>query len=129
MSAADDAAKRLLDLERILAQSRTSESVGGGDVDPVTLHMADVPTERIRRFTTELQSANGDRDEIAAVTMRLLLNDYTTAVAHLRAVARISVARIESALEPIRECQKFLRREEKIEMKKRAAVDDHPAES
>ena len=129
MSAADDAAKRLLDLERILAQSKTSEPASGGDVDPVTLHMADVPVERIRRFTAELQSANGDGDEIAAVTMRLLLNDYANAVAHLRAVARISVARIESALEPIRDCQKFLRREEKLAMKKRAAVDDQSTES
>ena len=119
MSTANDAAKRLLDLERILAEPRKNESQSTGD--PVTLHIADVPVERIRRFITELQSANGDRDEVAAVTMRLLLNDYATAVAHLRAVARISVARIESALEPIRDCQKFLRREEKLEMKKRAA--------
>ena len=103
--------------------------MASGDADPVTLHIADVPVERIRRFTAELQGGNGDRDEIAAVTTRLLLNDYTTAVAHLRAVARISVARIESALEPIRQCQKFLRHEEKIEMKTRAAVDDQPAES
>ena len=128
MSPADDAAKRLLDLERILAQSRGSEPASG-DADPVTLHIADVPVERIRRFTAELQSANGDGDEIAAVTTRLLLNDYTTAVAHLRAVARISVVRIESALEPIRQCQKFLRHEEKIALKRQAAADARPTES
>jgi|KBSSwiStaDraftv2_1062776.scaffolds.fasta_scaffold426088_2 hypothetical protein len=128
MSTANDDAKRLLDLERILAQSRSGESTSG-DADPVTLHIADVPVERIRRFTAELQGANGDRDEIAAVTTRLLLNDYTTAVAHLRAVARISVTRIESALEPIRQCQKFLRHEEKIATKQQAAADRRPAES
>jgi len=125
---AGDARRRLLDLERILAQSR-STGAKAGDADPVTLHLADVPVERIRRFTAELQSADGNRDEITAVTMRLLLNDYSTAVAHLRAVARIAIDKIESAVEPIRDCQKFLRREDKLALKRAAATRDASPES
>jgi hypothetical protein len=129
VSASDTAARRLLDLERILAQSRTQPAATVQDADPVKLHLADVPIERIRRFTAELQSADAERDEVAAITMRLLLNDYAAAVSHLRAVARISVARIDSAVDPIRDCQKFLRREDKLAMKRAANGRDGAAES
>src|SRR5262245_42416584 len=123
MSAREDAARRLLDLERILSQSKT-QATSAGDADPVTLHLADVPTERIRRFTAELQNAGQGDDEVAAVTMRLLLNDYASAVAHLRAVARLAVTRIDTATAPIRECQKFLRREDKLDLKRAARSTD-----
>jgi hypothetical protein len=125
---ASDPGKRLLDLETILAQSR-STAAKPADADPVTLHLADVPIDRIRRFTAELQASDGNRDEVTAITMRLLLNDYSTAVAHLRAVARIAIDKIDSAVEPIRDCQKFLRREEKLDLKRAAATRDASSES
>ena len=123
MSAREDAPRRLLDLERILAQSKT-QTTSAEDADPVTLHLADVPADRIRRFTAELEAARDGDDAVAAVTMRLLLNDYASAVAHLRAVARLAVGRIDVATTPIRECQKFFRREDKLDLKRAARSTD-----
>lgn len=128
MSAQEDTPTRLLNLERILAQSK-NQTTSAGDADPVTLHLASVPTDRIRRFTSELESAGDGDDALAAVTMRLLLNDYASAVAHLRAVARLAVARMDAATTPIRACQKFLRHEDKVTLKHAARSTDDSAAS
>ena len=109
MSPARETAARLLELEQILAQSRNALAADR-DADPVALHLADVPVERMRRFTSVLQQgAGGGNDEIDAVTMRLLLNDYTAAVGHLRAIARVAAAGIDAAAVPVRESQRFVR--------------------
>jgi len=128
VSATRDASERLLEIERILAQSKTAFApAGDADADPVQLHLASVPTERIRQFTAELRARPGiDHDDITVVTMRLLLNDYATAVAHLRAVARLAVSRVEGAAVTIRDSRKQLRREEKLLLKRGMPLDDGP---
>lgn len=61
-----------------------------------------VPLDRIRRLTAELQRASDDDiDEIDAVTMRILLSDYTLTVGHLRAAARLAEQRVIAASVPI----------------------------
>jgi len=124
MSAAPDA-DRLIELERILARSKAGFAAAGDtDADPVLLHLASVPIERIRQFTSELQARpQSGSDDIALVTMRLLLNDYATAVAHLRAVARLAVTRVEKAALDIRDSRKQLRREEKLLIKRSGRPD------
>jgi hypothetical protein len=108
---------RLLELEQILAHSRNALATDR-DADSVALHLADVPSERMRRFTSLLRTgASGDNDAIDAVTMRLLLNDYTAAVGHLRAIARVAAAGIDAAAIPVRESQRFIRLEERREQK------------
>jgi hypothetical protein len=128
MSAREDAPRRLLDLERILAQSKT-QTASAEDADPVMLHLGNVPADRIRRFTAELEGTRDGDDAVAAVTMRLLLNDYASAVAHLRAVARLAIGRIDAATTPIRECQKFMRREDKLDLKRAPRSTDGTATS
>ena len=110
MSAADDLAERLLELDRILSHERAASFSGEGD--PVSMHLDAVPSERIRELTSLLQrrAATGN-DEIDAVAMRLLLNDYTAAVGHLRAVARLAATRIDDAAAPVREAQLFMKRD------------------
>jgi len=105
-----DLFERLREIERILAPGEVVPAPGGGEVDAVALHLADVPSGRIRELTSTLRQRPAETlDEIDAVTMRLLLNDYAVAVAHLRAVARASAARIDAASIPVRESQRFVR--------------------
>ena len=130
---ADDRSERLLELDRILARDRAASFSGDGD--SVALHLGAVPAERIRALTAVLgRSTTGDNDEIDTVEMRLLLNDYTSAVGHLRAVARSAAARIDEAAAPVREAQLFmerdLRREARLELKRerdrRAGLEPPP---
>ncbi len=76
--------------------------------DPADTHLASVPLDRIRRMTAELQQDSGN--DGTATTVSLLLNDYTTAVTHLRAVARLTEERIAAAAGPVRDASKLVRR-------------------
>jgi hypothetical protein len=76
--------------------------------DPADAHLASVPLDRIRRMTAELQQDSGNDNN--ATTVSPLLNDYTTAVTHLRAVARLAEERIAAAAGPIRDASKVVRR-------------------
>jgi hypothetical protein len=124
VSLSRDRAERLIELEQILACSRTTTALSReGDAEPATVHLAGVPDERIQRLTGELRACSDiDHDEIAAITARLLLNDYGTAVGHLRAVARLAVARIDEAAATINDCQESIRREQKLDLKRSGAA-------
>jgi hypothetical protein len=120
-------------LEQILAESNaTLTATRDGTADPADVHLASVPLERIRRTTSELQLGSGiDIDDVDAVTMRLLLNDYTTAVAHLRAVARLTEQHITAATAPIQETRLLVQRQQKLEedAAKRRMLEGGPNES
>jgi hypothetical protein len=130
VSASDDFSARLLELDRILSRERATSFSGEGD--PVSLHLGAVPTERIRALTSVLEpTVDRDNDEIDAIAMRLLLNDYSSAVGHLRAVARSAATRIDDAAVPVREAQLFmkreLRREERVELERAQRAPVEPA--
>ena len=73
-----------------------------------------MPLERISRLTAELtQHAPADIDDIDRLAMRLLLNDYTAAVAHLRAATRLTEQRMADATLPIQEAGLHVRQREK----------------
>jgi hypothetical protein len=101
--------QRLKDIERVLAQRSSVRA--GADADAVAVHLADVDAGRLRAFTVALeQRLDQHVDEIDALVMRMLLNDYTASVGHLRAVAQTAASRIDDAALPVRESRKFLRR-------------------
>jgi hypothetical protein len=100
VSANDHIDERLLRLEQILASSRSSAPAASGD-DVADVMLASVMTDRIRGTSAELQRGT-TVDAAAAVAMRLLLSDYSTAVAHLRTVARATDRRLDSVAETIR---------------------------
>jgi hypothetical protein len=81
-----------------------------------------MPIERIRRFTHALGAAGGhvDNDAIDILTMRLLLNDFSGAVGHLRAVANIAASLIDKAARPVKDAQRFMKLENGREEKMRA---------
>jgi hypothetical protein len=113
----------LRQLERIFARSKRSlAEARDEDADPATLHLAGVPGERLRLLTAELRACpDAGQDETAALAIRLLLSDYGTAVGHLRAVSRLAAARVDAAAATIRECQKAVRREQKLRIKRAAS--------
>jgi FkbM family methyltransferase len=113
LSAARTASERLLEIERILGQPAAA-APDEPDADPVALHLSAVPLERIRQLTSLLQDGSADNDDVDAVAMRLLLNDYAAAVRHLRAVARLAADRVDAAAGPVRDSQLFLEREHEL---------------
>ena len=101
---------RLAEIERILAQTTFAGASNDSSHDPAAVHLADVPTARIRELTRMLQHRPIEaRDAIDAVAMRLLLNDYNVALTHLRAVAVVAASLVDGAAVPVKQTQRFLR--------------------
>jgi hypothetical protein len=114
MSAAPDSPWRLQRLAQILAESKAPASTSARDTDPADVHIANVALERISRLAAELtQNAPTDIDDIDRLAMRLLLNDYTAAVAHLRAATRLTEQRMAEAHAAIQEAGLHVRQREK----------------
>lgn len=105
--------QRLKRLQQMLAQSQSAPPrTAGDDAGPAELLAASVSTDRIGQLTSEQHERIGAPvDDIDSVTMRLLLDDYTKAVAILRAIARLAEQRIDSAGVPIEQTRRFVRRE------------------
>jgi hypothetical protein len=110
---------RLTRLLQILTQSRpVSAQSGPESPDAADVHLASVPLERIGQITRELENRAGEEtDEIDALAMRLLLNDYVIAVAHLRAVARLAEQCVDAAWTPVDDARSLVRRHLKREHK------------
>jgi hypothetical protein len=126
MPDAHDPSDRLARLERILAQRPAAETSNEPVTDAVQLNMRSLPTDRIRQLTSELQRrSHVESDTIDALEMRLLLNDYSTAVAHLRAIARITASRLATVAEPIRRAGRWV---ERMHEKQERAQNDAPTE-
>lgn len=116
---------RLKRLEQILAHARNGASLSG-DFEAAAVHLDSVPLDRIRKLTDELSRETPELDTIEAVTIRLLLNEYTAAVGHLRAVARMAAARVDGATKPMKDARRALHR---LTKQGDAAVVRRPPES
>jgi hypothetical protein len=109
---AHDERQRLLRLERILTESGRTEHSS----DPREHQVA---TERIRQLTSELRrDVVGDNDEVDAVMVRLLLNDYVATVARLRGVARDAENRILVASRQLKEARLRFEQGRKLRLKR-----------
>jgi hypothetical protein len=114
MSAAPDGSWRLQRLAQILADSKALASTSARDTDPADVHIGSVALERIKRLTSQLTlQAPTDIDDIDRLAMRLLLNDYIAAVAHLRATMRLTEQRMSDATLPIQEARLQVRQRDK----------------
>jgi hypothetical protein len=112
VSAAFISSQRLRRLEQILAQP-VRPGAQGPDAD--AQHTANAALERIRQLSLTLEDRAGEpADDIDALAIRLLLNDYTFAVAQLRAVARDGGRRVDLAANAIVDVRRSLWREEKL---------------
>jgi hypothetical protein len=109
MSLPYDPSARRQRLESIFALTAVS-STKSGDTEPTDILLANVPTDRIRQATQELQRRSTPPDDLETVTMRLVLNQYMVAVANLRGVTHLAARRIADATTCIEEGQRFVRR-------------------
>ena len=106
----DDTAERLTHLARILNDADTRHNAAAAD--PVDLHLKSVRLDRIRQLTRAVEDRIGlEPDGLDGITMRLLLDEYTAAVAHLRAVAREAAKRVAGAPAPIKDVGRYLTRQ------------------
>ena len=101
MSTKEPIEQRLLKLGQVIAGSRTGPPASSGDVDVADVMLASVTTDRIRGTTAELERGS-NIDATTAVAMRLLLSDYSAAVASLRTVTRATEHRLDGVDESIR---------------------------
>lgn len=116
MSAADDPLERLLRLSQILSE----QSIDGRTAQIEPPHAREARTQRIRRLTVELQHDGIDSDEVDAVTMRLLLNDYAATLPAFREITRQAEAHLTTASGPIKEVRREIHRQEKLKLKHQA---------
>jgi hypothetical protein len=129
LSIPSDAPDRLTEIERLLAQTTYVATANDGAENPVVVHLADVPAARIRELTRILQQRSAEaNDEIDVLAMRLLLNDYLAAIAHLRAVARVAASLVDGAAVPVKQADRFLRADEKKRQKQSAGTDTQAAD-
>ena len=108
------ASQRLRRLEQILSGSSAAPVAAVDERDAATRHMESLPLERIRQLTELVDQRSTEADEVDAVAMRLLLNDYAAAVGHLRAVTRDAGSRLDAAAGPVADVRRFLWRDEKL---------------
>lgn len=128
MNAALTSSQRLRQLEQILLTSKMPSVAAADERDPATRHLESASLERIRQMSALIERSDGLDEDVDAVAMRLLLNDYTTAVAHLRAVTREASKRLDSAAEPVNDLRRFLWRDGKLRESLRETIDVREAE-
>jgi len=120
---------RLIEIERILAQTTYVAAANDGAGNPVAVHLADVPAARMSELTRILQQRPPEgNDEIDALAVRLLLNDYVAAVSHLRAVARVAASLVDGAAAPVKQADRFLRVDDKRRQKHFTGTVPRPAD-
>ena len=95
----DESSRRLLRLEKILAADFVAGSARTGRIGP-----SDTALERVIRLTGQLQGRVGsEQDAVDLLNIRLLLNEYVSVVADLRAVAASADEHLEKALSSLKE--------------------------
>ena len=96
----DDASRRLAQLARILSDARPFGALSTTDVAE---HLHQVRLKRIEGFTAQLTDGDGRGiDAVDALAMRLVLDEYSSVVAHLRAAARERAAALGSLAAQLR---------------------------
>ena len=112
VASSPDTSERLARLDQILSQIPSgSQAVSADSANAAEVHLSSVPTERIRLLTAELQGTSSpELDESDAVVMKLLLNEYSTAVGHLRAVASLAAAAVDGVTGPMLEMEREVHR-------------------
>jgi hypothetical protein len=116
VSAARDPFERLLRLRQILSE----QSIDGRAAEIEPPHAREARAQRIRRLTVELQRDGIESDEVDAVTMRLLLNDYAASLPAFREMTRQAEAHLSAASGPLKEVRRELQRHEKLRLKRKA---------
>ena len=95
----DDSSRRLLRLEQILAADFVAGSTRTGRTGP-----SNAALDRIVRLTEQLQGRAGvEQDAVDLLNIRVLLNEYVSVLADLRAQAASAEEHLEKALSSLKD--------------------------
>ena len=95
----DDSSRRLLRLEHILAADFAAGRTRTGRIGP-----SNATLDRIVRLTGQLQGRVGfEQDAVDLLNIRLLLNEYVSVLADLRALAATAEEHLEAALSSLKD--------------------------
>ena len=95
----DDSSRRLLRLEQILAADFVAGSTRTGRTGP-----SNAALDRIVRLTGQLQGRAGvEQDAVDLLNIRVLLNEYVSVLADLRAQAASAEEHLEKALSSLKD--------------------------
>lgn len=121
MSLADDSAQRLARLSVILDDgSRRRHTTWSNPVDE---HLASLRLDRVQQLAREVESRSGrETDELDRVAMRLLLDEFASALFHMRAVAREAAKNMERGPAALKDVRRYVEKEREIEIKQLAAT-------
>jgi hypothetical protein len=108
--------ERLLRLSQIL----TDHSIDVRSAGSEPPHVRETRAQRIRQLTVELQHDGIESDEVDAVAMRLLLNDYAAVLPAYREMTRQAEVHLSAAAGPVKEVRRDLHRHEKLKLKRKA---------
>ena len=124
MGAAPSPSEKLRRLEQILAGLQLPRvEVTGDEHDAALRQLESVPFERIVPLT-ELPGSRDRDDDVAAVEVRLLPNDYAAAVRDLRVFVAKAGERVDAAAPLLCDVRKFLWRATKATSRGGNAVGD-----
>ena len=113
--------ERLQSLNAIVSGSRPAFADVRSDAARGEQQLHGVPFERIRQLTAFLENVRSpSTDDVDTLAGHLLLTDITVAVAHLRAITRITASRIDAAGGGLKPVRNFLHRQAKIKGKQSA---------
>lgn len=120
----DDASQRLTRLARILSDARPYGDTPGFDSAE---HLSRVRLQRIQHLTAQLDERAGhDVDDVDAVAMRLLLDQYLGVVVHLRAVAREGAGTLAALAAAVRTERRLV--DEQLEQQEKRLASAAPSE-
>jgi len=111
VSSGNDFASRLARLSFILNDASARRHAPASD--PVEQHLASLRLDRIQRLTREVEERTGlETDELDKVAMRLLLEEYASALVHLRAVAREGAKNVQAAPAALKDVRRFVEKQQ-----------------
>lgn len=116
----DDASQRLSQLARILSDARP---YGDAPVSDPAEHLYLVRLHRIQHLIEQLDDRAGrDIDDVDAVAMRLILDQYMGVVVHLRATARESAKTLAGLAAVVRTERRRVEQQQEQQTQRAAAA-------
>lgn len=115
MSHDSDLRERLERLEALLLRYRPGFQTGTDDVTKEAASPINTTFERLRHLAMELQrnSADSRLDTLDIVTIRVMLEDYASALSHLRASVHTAEQQLSSVAATVADGHRIVREERK----------------
>ena len=117
----DRTAQQLADLAHILNDRVV---VATPAADAIDRHLARLRLDRVQQLTQHIER-HSDRtgDQVDGIALRVLVHEYVTALAHLRAATQEAASRIEAVPPTIKDVRRCLQQEVDLQEKRPASAE------